>query len=131
MLLIYGASFWAPEGGIFGGCGDPSAEGPAAYLGRAGGDRAASISTLLQTAKLNGVNPEAYPRDALAKIGDGHPNNKVDELMPWRMAHQALSYGKAGRLRFSHLAIESIRVSRHRWHLPVNIRRSKLRSGTV
>jgi transposase len=55
----------------------------------AGGDRAASIYTLLQTAKLNGVNPEAYLRDTLTKIADGHPINKVDELVPWRMEHQA------------------------------------------
>jgi hypothetical protein len=55
----------------------------------AGGDRAASIYTLLQTAKLNGVNPEAYLRDTLTKIADGHPINKVDELVPWRTEHQA------------------------------------------
>jgi transposase len=49
-----------------------------------GGERAASLYTIVQTAKLNGVNPEAYLRDTLAKIADGHPINRVDELMPWR-----------------------------------------------
>jgi transposase len=50
-----------------------------------GGDRAASIYTLVQTAKLNGVNPEAYLKDILTKIADGHPINRIDELTPWRV----------------------------------------------
>jgi len=51
----------------------------------AGGERAASIYTLVATAKLNGLNPETYLRDILAKIADGHPINRIDELVPWRM----------------------------------------------
>ena len=50
-----------------------------------GGDRAASIYTLVQTAKLNGVNPEAYLKNILTKIADGHPINRIDELTPWQM----------------------------------------------
>ena len=50
-----------------------------------GGDRAASIYTLVQTAKLNGVNPETYLKGILTKIADGHPINRINELMPWRM----------------------------------------------
>ncbi len=50
----------------------------------AGGDRAASVYTLVQTAKLNSVNPEAYLRDTLAKIAEGHPINRLDDLMPWK-----------------------------------------------
>lgn len=50
----------------------------------AGGDRAAAMYTLVQTAKLNRVNPEAYLKDTLAKIADGHPISRLDELMPWR-----------------------------------------------
>jgi transposase len=49
----------------------------------AGGDRAAAMYSILQTAKLNGVNPEAYLTDTLAKIADGHPINRIAELMPW------------------------------------------------
>jgi hypothetical protein len=49
-----------------------------------GGDRAAAIYTLVQTAKLNDVNPEAYLRDIIAKIADGHPINKIDALLPWQ-----------------------------------------------
>ena len=48
----------------------------------AGADTA--LYTIMQTAKLNSVNPEAYLRDTLAKIADGHPINRIDELMPWR-----------------------------------------------
>jgi transposase len=49
-----------------------------------GGERAASIYTIVQTAKLNGVNPEGYLRDIfLTKIADGHPINRVGDLMPW------------------------------------------------
>ncbi len=39
--------------------------------------------TIMQTAKLNGVNPKAYLRDTLMKIADGHPISRIDELMPW------------------------------------------------
>lgn len=47
-----------------------------------GGDRAAAIYTIVQTAKLNGVNPEAYLRDTLTRIADGHPINQIDPLTP-------------------------------------------------
>ena len=60
-----------------------------------GGDRAASIYTLVQTAKLNGVNPEAYLKDILTKIADGHPINRIDELTPWRMFPPAMDVNAA------------------------------------
>lgn len=50
-----------------------------------GGDRAAILYTLIRTAKLNGVEPETYLRDVLARIGT-HPINRVDELLPWAVA---------------------------------------------
>jgi hypothetical protein len=56
-----------------------------------GGERAASIYTLVATAKLNGLNPEAYLRDVLTKIADGHTINRIDELVPWRMIPVATS----------------------------------------
>jgi transposase len=49
----------------------------------AGGERAASIYTIVRTARLNGVNPEAYLCDTLAKIAEGHPISRIGELMPW------------------------------------------------
>jgi len=38
---------------------------------------------ILQTAKLNGVNPVAYLTDTLAKVAAGHPISRISELMPW------------------------------------------------
>jgi len=54
-----------------------------------GGERAAAIYTLVQTVKLNGLNPEAYLCDTLARIAEGHPINRIDELLPWRGAYLA------------------------------------------
>ena len=51
----------------------------------AGGERAAAIYTLVETAKLNGLDPEAYLRDILGRIAD-HPINKIAELLPWNIA---------------------------------------------
>jgi transposase len=54
-----------------------------------GGERAASIYTIMQTAKLNAVNPEAYLRNTLTSIAEGHPISRIDELMPWSPATPA------------------------------------------
>ena len=51
----------------------------------AGGERAAAIYTLVETAKLNGLDPEAYFRDVLDRIAD-HPINRIGELLPWNIA---------------------------------------------
>lgn len=50
----------------------------------AGGERAAAIYSLIGTAKLNGLDPEAYLREVLARIAD-HPINRIDELLPWNV----------------------------------------------
>lgn len=50
-----------------------------------GGRRAAILYTLIQTATLNGFDPEAYLRDVLARIAD-HPINRIDDLLPWAWA---------------------------------------------
>ena len=47
-----------------------------------GGERAAVFFTLIQSCKLNGVNPQAYLADLVGRIGD-HPANRLDELLPW------------------------------------------------
>jgi len=52
-----------------------------------GGERAAAIYSLIGTAKLNGVDPEAWLRYVLAHIAD-HPVNRVDEFLPWHCAGQ-------------------------------------------
>jgi transposase len=51
----------------------------------AGGERAAALYSLIETAKLNGLNSAAYLRDVLARIAD-HPVNRVGELLPWNIA---------------------------------------------
>jgi transposase len=48
-----------------------------------GGDRAAAIYTIIETAKLNGLNPESYLATVLGRLARGHPNNRLDELLPW------------------------------------------------
>jgi transposase len=48
-----------------------------------GGERAAAMYSLLETAKLNGVNPQHWLTDVLDRVGRGHPINRLDELMPW------------------------------------------------
>jgi len=37
-------------------------------------------------AKLNGVEPYAWLRDVLTKMVDGHPQQRLDELLPWSQA---------------------------------------------
>jgi hypothetical protein len=54
----------------------------------AGGERAAIFYTVIRAAVLNGLEPEAYLRDLLARIGE-HPINRVDELLPWHWAAKA------------------------------------------
>ena len=51
----------------------------------AGGERAAAIYSLISSAKLNGLNPEAYLRKVLERIAD-HPINRIEELLPWNLA---------------------------------------------
>jgi transposase len=48
-----------------------------------GGERAAAIYTLIETAKLNGVDPQAWLADVLARLPD-HPVKRINELLPWR-----------------------------------------------
>ncbi|MBK1660823.1 hypothetical protein CKO45_21615 [Paracraurococcus ruber] len=56
----------------------------------AGGQRAAIIHTIAETAKLNGLNPEAYIASVLDRLANGHPITRIDELLPWnfRPSHQ-------------------------------------------
>ena len=50
----------------------------------AGGETAAAIYTIIETAKLNGINPWLYLKNVLAQIQD-HNAKKVAELLPWNL----------------------------------------------
>ena len=47
-----------------------------------GGRRAAAMYSLIVTAKMNGVDPQAWLADVLARIAT-HPAHRLDELLPW------------------------------------------------
>src|SRR3954468_8639179 len=49
----------------------------------AGGQRAACMYTIIETCRMNGINPQAYLADVLARIAD-HPIHRINELLPWR-----------------------------------------------
>ena len=59
----------------------------------AGGERAASIYSLVETAKLNGFDPQAYLREVLTRIAE-HPINRIEELLPWNIRRQAIGQGR-------------------------------------
>jgi transposase len=48
----------------------------------AGGRRAAAIYSLIESAKLNGLNPQHYLADVLARIAD-HPARRIAKPLPW------------------------------------------------
>lgn len=50
-----------------------------------GGERAASIYTLIGTAKLNCLDPELYLRTVLERIAE-HPINRIHDLLRWKLA---------------------------------------------
>jgi transposase len=51
-----------------------------------GGRRWAAAASLVETCKLNGVDPQRYFTDLLTRLVDGWPNSRIDDLMPWRWA---------------------------------------------
>jgi transposase len=55
-----------------------------------GGENWAIIASLIETCKLNGVDPMAYLVDVITKIVNGHLANKLDELTPWAYATPAM-----------------------------------------
>ena len=49
-----------------------------------GGERAAAILSLIETTKVNALDPQAYLRQVLTRIAD-YPTNRIDELLPWNL----------------------------------------------
>jgi len=50
-----------------------------------GGERAATIYSLIGSAKLSGLDPEAYLREVLTRVAD-YPINRIEELLAWNLA---------------------------------------------
>ena len=59
-----------------------------------GGQRAAAMYSLVVTAKMNGVDPQAWLADVLARIA-GHPAHRLDELLPWNWRKTLVSHAQA------------------------------------
>jgi transposase len=51
-----------------------------------GAENWACIASLIETCKLNDVDPYAYLANTLTRIVDGHPASAIDELLPWAYA---------------------------------------------
>ncbi len=59
------------------------------FMGSEGGGKSAAIAyTLIETAKLNGVDPQAWLTDVLGRIAD-HKINRIDEFLPWHYTQQS------------------------------------------
>jgi hypothetical protein len=54
-----------------------------------GGRILARIASLIETCKLNGIEPYAYLKATLEAIAAGHPCTRIDELMPWNFDKQS------------------------------------------
>jgi transposase len=54
-----------------------------------GGENWAAVASLIETAKLNGVDLQRFLTDLLTRLVNGWPNSRIDELMPWCWASPA------------------------------------------
>jgi hypothetical protein len=60
----------------------------ALFAGSDGGaENWSCIASLIETCRLNGVDPQAYLTDVLTKLVNGWPKNRIDQLMPWAWAN--------------------------------------------
>ena len=48
-----------------------------------GGEHWAIVASLIETCKLNSIDPQAYLADIITRIVNGHPNSQIDDLLPW------------------------------------------------
>ena len=56
-----------------------------------GGERAAIIYTALETARLNGIDPEAWLADVIDRLARGHGQRDIDMLLPWNWRNQTMA----------------------------------------
>lgn len=49
----------------------------------AGAQNWAMLASLIETCKLNNINPHAYLSNSLTAIAQGHKQNQIDQLLPW------------------------------------------------
>ena len=62
------------------------------FVGSEAGGKATAIAyTLIETAKLNGVDPQAWLADTLKRLANGHRINAIGDLMPWAYAARVVS----------------------------------------
>jgi transposase len=64
-------------------CPRPERQTHNGHLSDDGGERAAVIYTIAETAKLNGLDPEAYIAAVLDRLARGHTITRLDDLLPW------------------------------------------------
>jgi hypothetical protein len=55
------------------------------------GENWACLASLIETCKLNGVNPQIYFTDMLTRLVNGWPQKRIHELMPWHWASHPTS----------------------------------------
>ena len=67
--------------------------------------------SLIVSAKMNDVDPQAWLADVLARIAD-HPAHRLDDLLPWNWSRPEATAGKAACLGFS-CAIGSVMTYRN------------------
>src|SRR5690606_7699481 len=58
-----------------------------------GGEHWAILASLIETSKLNGIDPQAYLANILACIANDHPINRIGELLPWNWSHASSRQG--------------------------------------
>ena len=51
-----------------------------------GGEHWAIVASLIETCKLGAVDPQTYLADVITRIVNGHPNNRIDDLLPYAYA---------------------------------------------
>ena len=63
-----------------------------------GGEHWAIIASLIETCKLNGIDPQAYLTDVITRIVNDHPNSRIDALLPWAYAGLFVAESPSGAL---------------------------------